>query len=300
MEKRKLLIPLLALTIALTLIWGCQKKKETKPKAKAATTTTQSASSTPATSSSSNNSGQGITGTASDVINVPNYTYVQVTDKMGVKTWVAVPSCKIKKGQKVTFAPGVVMRDFHSNTLNRTFHSIVFSSGLASSSNQSTASSSQTCPAGAPAAKWPKSGKTSGTSNPMGMAGMMGGSVSETVGAGPVHPSKTNLKIKKASGKNAYTIAQLYKLASKLNNKEITVRGKVIKVLPNIMGRNWIHIQDGTGGVKTKDYDLVVTSQDLPSKGDIVTVKGILHANKDFGYGYKYPVIIEDAHITIK
>ncbi len=274
--------------LALIFVFGCQKKKENK-----------GAQSSNATTSSTSKTQAGISGIAIDVINVPNYTYVLVKDKMGVETWVAIPTANIKKGDKVTFVPGVVMHDFHSNTLNRTFHEIVFSSGLAGSNSQQITSNqmpSSVCPAGAPPAKWPeKNKKVSSTQQMPGMSMMMGSG--GAVGAGPVHPPKTTVKVKKATGKNAYTIAELYKLASKLNNKTITVRGLVIKVLPDIMGRNWIHIQDGTGGANTKDYDLVVTSHQLPKVGEVITVEGVLHANKDFGYGYKYPVIIENAKI---
>ncbi len=282
----------LCVFLMLVFAFGCQKKKENK-------SPTKSSQNTSTTSSPNSEAQTGVSGIAVDVINVPNYTYVLVKDKMGVETWVAIPTAKIKKGQKVTFAPGVVMHDFHSNTLNRTFHEIVFSSGLAGSNSQQVAAQMppSTCPAGAPPARWPsKESKSTSSASQMPSMSMMMGS-SGKVGAGPVHPPKTTVKVKKATGKNAYTIAELYKLASKLNNKTIKVRGLVIKVLPAIMGRNWIHIQDGTGGSKTKDYDLVVTSQQLPKVGEVITVVGVLHANKDFGYGYKYPVIIEDAKI---
>jgi len=274
--------------LMLVFAFGCQKKKKNKVSSQNSSTTT---------SSSTSNAQKGVSGIAVDVINVPNYTYVLVKDKMGVETWVAIPKAKIKKGEKVTFAPGVVMHDFHSNTLNRTFHAIVFSSGLAGSNSQQVASQMppSACPAGAPPAKLPKGNKSNTTSKMPSMSMMMGSS--GAVGSGPVHPPKTTVKVKKAKGKNAYTIAELYKLASKLNNKTVKVRGVVIKVLPDIMGRNWIHIQDGTGGKNTKDYDLVVTSQQLPKVGEVVTIVGVLHANKDFGYGYKYPVIIENAKI---
>ena len=65
------------------------------------------------------------------------------------------------------------------------------------------------------------------------------------------------------------------------------------------MGRNWIHIQDGTGSPDDPTHDLVVTtSQDPEADWDIITVEGILAANKDFGSGYSYRVIIEEASIN--
>ena len=63
------------------------------------------------------------------------------------------------------------------------------------------------------------------------------------------------------------------------------------------MGKNWLHIQDGTGDPAKGTRDLVVTTADLAAVGDVVTVSGTLARNKDFGAGYKYKVIVEDATI---
>jgi len=60
------------------------------------------------------------------------------------------------------------------------------------------------------------------------------------------------------------------------------------------MQKNWIHIQDGTGDEKKGTHNLVVTSQELPSVGDIVTFSGTAYKDKDFGMGYKYQVIVEN------
>jgi hypothetical protein len=64
------------------------------------------------------------------------------------------------------------------------------------------------------------------------------------------------------------------------------------------MGKNWIHLQDGSGNPSQGTHDLMVTSQDVSSVGDIVTVKGTLSKDKDFGEGYKYAVIVENARIN--
>ncbi len=64
------------------------------------------------------------------------------------------------------------------------------------------------------------------------------------------------------------------------------------------MGKNWLHIQDGTGDPGSNTHDLVVTTDGEAEKGAVVTVEGIIAANKDFGSGYKYDVIIEEAVIT--
>ena len=64
------------------------------------------------------------------------------------------------------------------------------------------------------------------------------------------------------------------------------------------MGKNWIHIQDGTGDPQKNTHDLVVTTDGMAEKGEVVTIEGVVAANKDFGSGYKYEVIIEDAKVT--
>ena len=108
------------------------------------------------------------------------------------------------------------------------------------------------------------------------------------------------IKVKKATGPNAYTVAELYKLKGKLDKKNVVVSGKVVRVSAGIMGKNWVHIQDGSGDSKKGTHDLVVTSQTVPVIGEIVTVKGTLYKNKDFGGGYKYEVIMEKAEISIQ
>ena len=109
-------------------------------------------------------------------------------------------------------------------------------------------------------------------------------------------PTKV-LKVKKADGPDAYTVAELYDKSSELDNKNIVLSGKVVKFSSQIMGKNWIHIQDGTGDALKGTNDLVVTSQDTLNVGDMVTIKGTVYKDKDFGSGYKFAVIIEDASV---
>ena len=94
----------------------------------------------------------------------------------------------------------------------------------------------------------------------------------------------------------AKTIDAVYKDKAKLEGKSVTVKGKVVKVNNGIMGRNWIHIQDGTGG--KDNNDLSVTSSQTAKIGDQVTVVGKVALNKDFGAGYNYPLIVEEATVT--
>jgi hypothetical protein len=70
-----------------------------------------------------------------------------------------------------------------------------------------------------------------------------------------------------------------------------------VKYNEQIMGRNWLHIRDGSG-TAGKDNDLTVTTADKAAVGDVVVVKGKVQVDKDFGAGYSYPVIVEDAKLA--
>lgn len=98
--------------------------------------------------------------------------------------------------------------------------------------------------------------------------------------------------------KGGYTVAECYELRDKLQGKKVQVRGRVVKVNPGIMGKNWIHIQDGTGG--DDFFDLTVTADTEPEVGQTVLVKGKLFKDRDVGIEIIYPVLIEDAVITIE
>lgn len=94
------------------------------------------------------------------------------------------------------------------------------------------------------------------------------------------------------------TVAAIHKNKATLAGKSVTVQGKVVKVNNEIMGRNFVHVQDGTGSAGSNN--LVVTSQQTANVGDQVVVSGIAIVNRDFGSGYTYPLLIEEATITIK
>jgi len=94
------------------------------------------------------------------------------------------------------------------------------------------------------------------------------------------------------------TLEQIYNERESLNGKTIKVKGKVVKFNGGIMNRNWIHIQDGTGDPTTNTHDLVVTSSAIVEKGTIISLEGVLAVGKDFGFGYRYDVLIEDAVIV--
>jgi hypothetical protein len=94
------------------------------------------------------------------------------------------------------------------------------------------------------------------------------------------------------------TVATVFADKAKLSGKPVAVRGKITKVNNGILGKNWLHLQDGTGAAGTND--LLVTTQATAKVGDIVTARGTLALDKDFGAGYKYAVLLEDATIENK
>jgi hypothetical protein len=113
--------------------------------------------------------------------------------------------------------------------------------------------------------------------------------------AAPIEPSVGDVRVPKAEGKEAKTVAEVFAERETLKNRSVAVRGTVVKSLSGIMGRNWLHVRDGSGSSTAKDDDLTVTSLQSAAVGDVVTVKGTVHVDRDFGAGYRYPVIVEDA-----
>jgi hypothetical protein len=104
---------------------------------------------------------------------------------------------------------------------------------------------------------------------------------------------REELTIEKADG--GVTIAELFTNKKDYSGKTVKIKGKVTKVNPEIMGKNWIHLQDGT--MFEGEFDLTVTSDVIPETGSIVTIEGKVALDKDFGYGYTYPIMLEEAKI---
>jgi hypothetical protein len=111
-----------------------------------------------------------------------------------------------------------------------------------------------------------------------------------------VSPMDANITIEPAEG--GLSISSIYLKSKDLNGKPVKVRGQVVKVNNEVMDRNWVHIQDGTSG--NGEYDLTITTLDQVMKGDIVTFEGTLNLDRDFGAGYVYAVILEDAKLILK
>ena len=113
------------------------------------------------------------------------------------------------------------------------------------------------------------------------------------IGAAPV--DLDNIKVPKAIGPNAQTVAEVITKRVELKDKTVLVRGKVVKFTPEILNKNWIHLRDGSGSASDNTHDVIVTTNDQAKVGDVVVVKGIVHVDKDLGSGYAYKVLIEEA-----
>jgi membrane protein implicated in regulation of membrane protease activity len=198
-------------------------------------------------------SGQGVSGEVLEVKDVEAYTYLRLKTKDG-ETWAAVNKTPVKKGAQVSVENPMVMSDFESKSLKKTFKTIVFGS-LAGSA------------AGLPVVP------------------------TKAIDLGPI-------KVAKASGANAYTVAEVVGKALELKDKPVKLSGKVVKYNPEIMGKNWIHLQDGSGSAAAKSNDILVTSSATTQVGEVITVSGLVRNDKDFGAGYSYKVLIEDASVT--
>ena len=227
---------------------------------------------------------QNTSGVVIEAMNSAGYTYLLI-DSGVEKNWVAIPESTVAKGEKVTYKPGMLMKNFSSNTLNRTFDSIIFSPGLTgeksapfhgktSDDSFAAAVKSESSKAAVPAPAMEPSGGSLGAVTPL-----------------------QEITVTKSSAANGYSVEEIFSQTKKLNGQKVSLRGVVTKVSANIMGRNWIHLQDGTGNPMQNTHDIVATSSELPELNSEITVEGIIAAEKDFGAGYKYAAIIEQATI---
>jgi hypothetical protein len=106
-----------------------------------------------------------------------------------------------------------------------------------------------------------------------------------------------DVKVPKATGPDARTVAEILTRRAELKDKPVVVRAKVVKFTPGILGKNWLHLQDGSGSAKDGTHDVVVTTLDEVKKGDVVTMKGVVRTERDLGSGYFYKVLVEDAKL---
>ena len=208
-----------------------------------------------------------IRGEVLEVKDVDAYTYLRLKTKDG-EIWAAVNKAPVKKGAEVTIEDPAVMNNFTSKTLNKTFDKIVFGRLGGAGAGAGAA------PAGAPAAKTDLTAMHAGLPQPADIG---------------------DVKVPKATGADARTVAEIVGTKAALKGKTVVVRGKVVKYTPEVMGKNWIHLRDGSGSADAKTNDILVTTKDVTKIGDVVLVKGVVRTDVDLGSGYTYAVMVDEA-----
>ncbi len=192
-----------------------------------------------------------------EVVDGGSYAYLNV-DENGQNYWMAIANIPVIVGNTYYYDGGMMMKDFESKQLNKTFDEIVFVNTIRNTEIlEETAIEAENPHAAAPVA------------------------------------IENDLKIEKP--KNGTSLAELFSAKNSFSGKSIIVKGKVVKVNNGIMDKNWIHIVDGTQF--ENKVDLAITTIETVNVGDIVTFKGVIILDKDFGQGYIYDILMEEAKV---
>lgn len=199
-----------------------------------------------------------------ETMDAGGYTYVHI-DTGQEKVWAAGPLTPVETGSVVAVPAGMLMSDFRSDNLERTFDEIYFVSEI---NTQGASGSTAQMPPNHPP-----------VTNP-------GGEFTEADFEGIEVPD------------GGVSIAGLYEEKAAHAGKKVTVRGKVIKFTPNVMNKNWIHLQDGTGVEGAND--LTLTTDTVVEVGDVIVATGKLAIDKDIGAGYSYELLVENAVVTVE
>jgi hypothetical protein len=196
--------------------------------------------------------------TAEEVIQSSNYSYLRVLED-GKETWIAISRQEVEKGKSYYYQPGIEMTDFVSKELKRTFPAILFVDKF--------------------------------SDQPILVATKF--MIADTLKGVQPAVAKAGIKVDPAIG--GITIGELYSNKNSYAGKNIKIKGEVVKFNGDIMGKNWVHLQDGTKSDGA--FDLTFTTNDITKVGDIVTFEGTVAIKKDFGAGYFYEVIVENSKL---
>lgn len=188
------------------------------------------------------------------------YTYLKLESE-GKEFWGAVTAMELETGKTYYYTESVWMKDFESKTLGKTFDEILFIDYIGETSKQAEVASPHT-----------------------------GGGQHVTAG------KMENISVELTG--DEISLEELFRNKDKYKDQQLTVKGAVVKVNLDIMDRNWIHIQDGTSHEGMFDLTVTTTEQIKFDLNDIVTFKGTLTLDKDFGAGYFYKVILEESHVV--
>ncbi|MBT4730283.1 MAG: hypothetical protein HOB88_17720 [Bacteroidetes bacterium] len=196
-----------------------------------------------------------------EVIQASGYTYLRIIAE-GEEHWAAGPKTEIEAGTTILFEKFMVMNNFTSKDLNRTFDRILFMENIIDP--EKLASDKE--------------------------------QISDAHGNIQVEETDHEINVEVLEG--GITLAELFENAEKYENKKITVSGEVVKFNEAIMNKNWVHVQDGSGDDKV--YDLTVTTLEKVNVGDIVNFSGKIVLKKDFGMGYFFEVLMEDGLLVLQ
>ncbi len=210
-----------------------------------------------------------------EVLQTSEYTYFRLKELGNSKIsendtlWAATTKSESKAGETLYYKGGFPMKDFISKELKRTFSQVLFLDSLSRTTDFAKKEM-----ANIPSHQYMSS--------------------SDPNVAGKPNIQKIEVKVDKTPG--VTSIADLYGKKDSFSGKTVKVKGQVTKFSPEIMGKNWIHIQDGTE--TNGKFDLTITTDIKANVGDIITLEGKIALNKDLGYSYFYEVLMEDAKIV--
>ncbi len=194
--------------------------------------------------------------TIKEIQQTSTYTYLLV-QKAGQEFWMAASKINVEVGEKIYFIDAMEMQNFESKELNRVFDRIVFVDQVSKQPIEAASLKEEVI------AKKKK-----------GMEHLL-----------------DSIQISPAEG--GQSIGQLYADANEFSKKTVKVKGQVVKVNMDIMDRNWVHLVDGTKGEDRSD--LTFTTKEIVQVGDTVVFEGVLALDREFGAGYVYPLIVENA-----
>jgi hypothetical protein len=223
--------------------------------------------------------GEKVSGTVAESHDAAGFTYL-LLDHDGTKEWYVVGPIGVKPGEELVLETRMTAENFESKSLKRSFDRVTFarvvSGGTAVPVHPAQEHASMM------AAQMPH--------------GHPGSDSDAGAAASPVKEPVIR-DITKAGGPEGRTVAEIWSSRAALRDRNVVVRGQVVKSLSGIMGKNWIHLRDGSGSAAAGDHDITITTDGSAKVGDVILVSGTVRVDKEFGAGYEYAVMIEDAKI---
>ena len=195
-----------------------------------------------------------------EVLKTTKYVYLKVKENEE-QFWIAARKQDVNIGETYFYKGGLLKTNFESKEHNKVFDKIYLVTSLVQSNHGSN------------------------TSN---------GSLSAQGSVENINEASSTKEEIKSNQSGSIKISELVKNYKEYEGKTVQISGKCVKINPNIMGINWIHIKDGS----KDDYDLVITSNTFVQEGSLITMKATVTLDKDFGAGYKYDLILENGTIV--